>query len=51
MASTATRPFWCGLVLGVLLTASAVLGAALGLMDGESGVSGARLLLAALRLG
>ncbi len=45
MAST---PTWAVLALGSLFVATAVLGTALGMMVGEDGVAGARLLLAVL---
>jgi hypothetical protein len=44
----AHRQTWTVLALGSLLVATAVLGTALGMMDGEAGALGARLLLAAL---
>jgi hypothetical protein len=44
-----TLPLWGVLVLGFLFVATAVVGTAFGLMDGEGGVIGASLLLSALR--
>jgi hypothetical protein len=44
-----TASLWALLVLAFLLVATAVIGTAFGLIDGEGDVLGARLLLSALR--
>ncbi len=49
--ATTTAHLWAILVLGFLFVTSAVIGTTFGLMDGEAGVIGAKLLLSALRPG
>ena len=44
------KPLCTALVVGFLFVAAAVLGATLGMLDGERGALGARLLLSALSL-
>jgi len=46
--STTMTPLWAALILAFLFTATAVIGTAFGLRDGEGGVIGARVLLSAL---